>query len=331
MRARRFVLGLLVSAAAALTLASCGSGEEADPAADSRVAQQPEAAAAPTDDVFPQTKGRSLNQLAREASAGPQFAPATATFVPGTNRVAFGLVSSEGEFIYAPTAVYVARRPNGPARGPFLAPAESLLTEAPYRSKNAAVESDPVASVYAADVDLPKPGTWSVLTLSDTEAGLIGAGSQVQVKKKDPIPGVGDEPPAGLDTDVVDEVGDISRIDTRVPPDSMHETEFADVVGERPVALLFATPALCESRVCGPVADIAEQLKDKYGGEVEFIHQEVYVENDPSQGLRPPLRAFNLHSEPWLFTFDAEGRIAARLEGSFGVEGFEAAIQRALG
>jgi hypothetical protein len=206
-----------------------------------------------------------------------------------------------------------------------------LLTEAAYRSENAAVEADPTASVYAADVPLPKAGNWSVLTLSETEAGLIGAGSRLQVSAQDPIPGIGDPPPDGVDTETVDDVGDISRIETRVPPDSMHDTEFSEVVGKRPVALLFATPQLCQSRVCGPVTDIAEQLKTEYGDDMEFIHQEVYVDNDPSKGLRPPLRDFNLRSEPWLFTFDAEGRIAARLEGSFGVEGFEDAIQKALG
>ena len=94
--------------------------------------------------------------------------------------------------------------------------------------------------------------------------------------------------------------------------------------------LLFATPALCESRVCGPVTDIAEQLKDQYGDEMTFIHEEVYNENDPSKGLRPPLEDFGLRSEPWLFTIDADGRIAARLEGSFGLGDFEDAINAAL-
>ena len=37
----------------------------------------------------------------------------------------------------------------------------------------------------------------------------------------------------------------------------MHAKSFADVVGRKPVALLFATPQLCQSRVCGPVVDVA--------------------------------------------------------------------------
>ena len=49
-----------------------------------------------------------------------------------------------------------------------------------------------------------------------------------------------------------------------------------------------------------------------------FIHQEVYVDNNLNKGLRPPLRAFHLETEPWLFTVDKDGRVAARLEGSSG-------------
>jgi hypothetical protein len=96
------------------------------------------------------------------------------------------------------------------------------------------------------------------------------------------------------------------------------------------VALLFSTPQLCQSRVCGPVTDVAEQLKAKYGDKIEFIHQEVYVNNDVNAGLRPPLQAFHLRTEPWLFVINAQGKITARLEGSFGITAFENALKTAL-
>jgi hypothetical protein len=119
-------------------------------------------------------------------------------------------------------------------------------------------------------------------------------------------------------------------LDTRTPPSDMHERSFDEVVGNKPVALLFATPQLCQSRVCGPVTDIALQMKAKYGDQIEFIHQEVYVDNTPDAGLRQPLQAFRLRTEPWLFVVGADGKITARLEGSFGVKAFEDALQTAL-
>jgi hypothetical protein len=110
----------------------------------------------------------------------------------------------------------------------------------------------------------------------------------------------------------------------------MHEQSLDKVLGKKPVALLFSTPQLCQSRVCGPVTDIAVQLKAEYGDRVEFIHQEVYADNDPNQGLREPLQAFRLRTEPWLFVVDENGKITERLEGSFGLNAFENALQTAL-
>src|SRR5665809_132898 len=104
--------------------------------------------------------------------------------------------------------------------------------------------------------------------------------------------------------------GDLSRIDTRVPPDTMHEDDLADVLGKEPVVLTFATPALCQSRVCGPTADVAEQVKSEYGDDAAFIHMEIYNENSIDKGLRPQVRAYNLPTEPWVFVIDENGRIA---------------------
>jgi hypothetical protein len=110
----------------------------------------------------------------------------------------------------------------------------------------------------------------------------------------------------------------------------MHQVSFKDVLGKKPVALLFSTPQLCISRVCGPVTDIAVELEHEFGNRVDFIHEEVYVNNQPSKGLRPSLRAFHLQTEPWLFTVNRKGVIAARLEGSFGVNAFRQALEAAL-
>jgi hypothetical protein len=61
-----------------------------------------------------------------------------------------------------------------------------------------------------------------------------------------------------------------------------------------------------------------------------FIHQEVYNDNKVNKGLRPQLLAFHLQTEPWFFTFDRSGRVAARLEGSFGLHAMAQAIEASL-
>ncbi|HWK29187.1 MAG TPA: hypothetical protein VNS09_21675 [Solirubrobacter sp.] len=290
-----------------------------------REAQTPDPAS------FPPAEGKSLQQVADLVGAGPQAALATSVLTTGSNRFVFGMIGQDGKAIYGPSAIYIAPDPSQPAQGPFVAPADILLTQARYRSKQAATESDPFAAVYAADVKFPKAGKWAVLVTTRSGGKLVGAPTQVAVatKKQDAIPDVGEAAPK-VATDTLDSVkGNKDLLDTRQPPSDMH-ADFADVLGKKPVALLFATPQLCTSRVCGPVTDIALQMQAKYGKRMEFIQQEVYVDNQIPKGLRPPLEAFHLETEPWLFVVDKHGKITARLEGSFGVQAFEDAIKTAL-
>jgi len=95
--------------------------------------------------------------------------------------------------------------------------------------------------------------------------------------------------------------------------------------------LLFATPALCTSRVCGPVVDVAEQVKrdvEVDGGDVAFIHQEIYVDNDINKGTRPQVNAYRLPSEPWLYVMDRDGKVSTLIEGAFSVEELQAAVDK---
>jgi hypothetical protein len=324
--------------ALALLAAGCGGGSGADGGGASSPnatppPPPPEVAAAqhPTRADFPAARGRTLRELADSLfSGGPSVALATTDYVPGRNRIAFGVIDQDGAFLYGNSAVYVARGENAPARGPFLAPADSLQVRPPFRSETTANEPDDVKAIYHADVELPGPGSWLVLTVTRAGEELVGGAAQVTVRRTSRVPAVGDPAPRVHTPTLASVDGDVTKIDTRIPPDDLHDVDLADVLGRRPVALLFATPALCRSRVCGPVADVAMQLKSAYGDRVAFIHNEVYVDNDPAKGLRPQMRAFGLRTEPWLFTIGRDGRIAARLEGAFGIDEVREAIEAAL-
>jgi hypothetical protein len=329
---------MAVAASLALAAAGCGgSGKSTNP-----VDQVPEtgglrervrAAATPKPADFPAADGRSLQEVADAIGGGNlEAALASSVFTTGRNRIAFGVIDQQGQFVYGKTAVYVAPTPGAPAKGPFVAPADVLVTAPAYRSKQAATEEDPFAAIYAAEVPLPKRGAYSVLVATRSGGKLVAAPAQIQVSSTaaDPIPAVGDVAPKVATDTLASAKGDVAKIDTRQPASDMHANSFADVVGSKPVALLFATPQLCASRVCGPVVDIAAEMKAKYGDRIEFIHQEVYVDNNPNKGIRPSMRRFNLRTEPWLFVVGRDGRITARLEGSVGVAAFERALKTAL-
>lgn len=332
---RRVVVG---GAVAALLLAGCGGSADEDrpraPLAESsaQLRAQLKGATESQAGEFPAVNGRTLQALADTVSAGPQVGLAGSVFTPGENRLAFGVIDQKSGFVYGKTAVYVADAPNRIAQGPYAAPADLLITDPAYRSQTAAGEKDLFAAIYETSVPFRTTGKKSILVVTKVNGQLVGAPTQITVAatRRDRVPRPGERPPSINTETVASANGDQKAIDTRLPPDDMHDVDLADVIGKQPVALLFATPALCESRVCGPVVDIALQLKAGYGKRIAFIHQEVFVDNQPAKGLRAPLRRFNLQTEPWLFVFDRQGRVAARLEGSFGFDAFERALKRAL-
>jgi hypothetical protein len=279
---------------------------------------------------FPAVGHRTLQQLASKVKAGATVGFATSVLVPGRQRVAFGMIGPDNHFLYGKSALYVARSPGARAQGPYPAPADPMSVAPAFQSRTAAQSSGDIKAVYETQVPFAKPGRYAVLAVTKTASGLTGAGTQITVRASSPIPNVGDRPPA-IHTDTVASAGgNLSKIDTRDPHDDMHSVDFHDVVGRKPVALLFATPLLCQSRVCGPVTDIAMQLESEFGNRMSFIHEEVYVDNNVQNGLRPQLLAFHLRSEPWLFTFNRHGRVAARLEGAFGINAFRRAVEAAL-
>jgi hypothetical protein len=336
---RRLVLAALL-AGALFAAAGCGGDNGGSDDAVSRVPEEGglqervRAASQPDLSAFPSADGKTLNGLAQEIKGGgsTEVGLATSVFTVGKDRLAFGMIDDQGQFVYGPTAVYVAPTPDDPVTGPIAAPADVLITEGRYRSRQAAEESDPFAAVYQAQVPFDQKGPWAVLVVTQTGNTFVAAPARVEVstKEADRIPDVG-EPAPKVATDTLASVqGNEDLLDTRTPPSDMHERSLDEVVGKKPVALLFSTPQLCQSRVCGPITDIALQLKAKYGDRIEFIHQEVYVDNDPNQGLRQPLRDFRLRTEPWLFVVGADGKITARLEGSFGLNAFENALKTAL-
>ncbi len=189
------------------------------------------------------------------------------------------------------------------------------------------------AAVYVArSLPFEAPGNYGVFGLVRVNDRLVVTDPVgVKVVRRSPVPAVGDSAPR-ISTPTAKSVhGRISEIETRVPPDDMHGIDYADVLGKRPIVIAFATPALCESRTCGPVVDIEEQVKHEDKGGAAFIHMEVYRDNDPSKGYRPQLRAFGLTTEPWIFGIDRKGRIAGRLEGPVGARELTALARAAEG
>ena len=313
---------------AAVAILGCGGD------GDDESAATPPPVARPED--FPAPAGRSLRELQRKyGMGGPVLAPAMKSLQLGKNRFGFGLFTRSREQIAdAPVALYLAPVAGGAARGPYVTRYESLKVEPQYLSRSVSADKDAAKSVYVADLEFKKPGRYYVLGLTRLDDRLVAAspaGPPLEVMKDDPVPDVGDKAPRTHTPTRASVGGDLAKIDTREPPSEMHEEDFAEVLGKKPVVLLFATPALCQSRVCGPVVDIAEQVRAKYPDDAAWIHMEIYNDNEVEQGFRPQVVQWSLPSEPWVFTVDRKGRIAAKIEGAYSANELEAALKKAIG
>jgi hypothetical protein len=64
---------------------------------------------------------------------------------------------------------------------------------------------------------------------------------------------------------------------------------------------------------------------------VDFIHMEVYNNNNASDGLRPQLLDFHLHTEPWLFVIDRRGIVRSRIQGAFSATELENTVRQVAG
>ena len=320
-----------VALCACALIAACGGDDGGDEAAN-----PPPPPADPAE--FPKPNGKSLAELRQGlGEGGPILAPSISVMTTGENRFGFGLFERDrAQIADAPVVVYFAPEGGGPARGPYPARYESLEVKPSFQSQQSAQDPDSAQSVYIADVPFDEPGMYEVLGIARLDDRLVAAtpatpALTVVKPADDPVPRVGEPAPRIHTPTKADVGGDVASIDTRIPASSMHDADFADVVGTKPVVLVFATPQLCQSRVCGPVVDIAEQVKATRGDDAEFIHMEIYKDNTIEKGFRPQVAAWQLPTEPWLFAIDREGKVAERLEGAFSAEELDAALDKAVG
>ncbi|WP_205698070.1 hypothetical protein [Conexibacter sp. SYSU D00693] len=324
-RPRWSPLALLLGAA---LVAGCGSSDD-----DTATAPPTQPAATASAEDFPSAKGKTLGDLQGSIAEGPVLAPAVSILKPGRNRFAFALFDRARKQVSgAQVAVYVSRTDGSRLRGPFVARDESLVVKPQFRSRQTATDQDSTKSVYVADVDLPSKGNVALMAVARLDGRLLATspyGSKLTQRTTAGPPDVGDKAPVIHTLTRGDVGGDLAKIDTRIEPiPAFHEVDFADVVGRKPVVLVFATPQLCASRVCGPTVDVAYQVSNGVGDRVDFIHQEIYNDNQINKGFRPQVGQFRLASEPWTFVVGSDGRIASRFEGAMSVGELERAVAK---
>ena len=127
--------------------------------------------------------------------------------------------------------------------------------------------------------------------------------------------------------------GDLRAITTHVPPDRalLRYSVAASLAGHHPFVLVFASPAICPNRTCGPVVDVVEAVRRRLSGNgVRFIHVELYRASNPGLGLNQWAKQWHLPGEPFVFLVGPDGRIKAKFEGSVSAGELRAAVRSEL-
>jgi hypothetical protein len=355
MRAPRLAPALFCLLATGAIFAGCGGGSAGDES--TAAVETAESRPAPPASRFPSAKGRTLRQVLKAADGRTELvvSPAAEVFYPGRNRYPFGVADRDrGPVDDAEVALYFAKVPEArpgkksksgnrgqvakaqeraldrPAVGPFPAAIETLATKPEFASQSTAEDPDAARVVYSTELDLPKKGEWRIAAILREDGELKGTPLPgVVVGEFHRIPRPGERAPLIHTPTAEDAGGDLSQVTTRVPPDSQNKVDYAEALGKEPIVLLFATPQFCQSRVCGPVVDVAEQAAHEYGDKAAFIHMEIYNDNDPAKHPRPQVRRFHLPSEPYLFTIDRHGVVRDAIEGAFGLQLMHDAVDKA--
>jgi hypothetical protein len=321
------MLRLLLSVlAAAVVLSSCGSdGGGTAPAPPQPMAAQPA--------DFPSAHGKTVSELTKGMPKGAilNVSSFSSQKRGHGNRLGFAIVDRANKQLdVSSVAVYTAKPDGSELRGPFVARKESLDVATQYRSKQTSADLESGDTFYVANVGYASRGAHipiGVVRL-DGRLAVADAPAALTVGARNGPPDVGDRAIKVKTLTAADVGGNLTRLSTRIPPaEDLLKENLADVLGKKPVVLLFATPALCQSRTCGPVVDIAEQVRAQSGSGVTFIQQEIYQDNDPGKPVRPQVARWRLPTEPWAFVIDRRGRIAARFEGVFSVGELARAVE----
>lgn len=182
------------------------------------------------------------------------------------------------------------------------------------------------SGLYVAAADFDEAGVWGLEVSGSLADGRSIAPQRIRftVAGHPAGPAVGETPPPTTNPTLAPGQ-DIRTLSTDPEPDpELYAMTIDQARGSgRPTLVLFATPGLCQSKLCQPVMGEVKALKARWRDKVNFIHVEVYASVSEPGELSATMQAWHLSTEPWVYLLDKEGRVANRLEGSASVAEIE--------
>lgn len=201
---------------------------------------------------------------------------------------------------------------------------------------------DPMLSgVYAARIDLDRPGYWGLLVRAELEDGTVREGRTVlRVLDEPAVVAVGEPAPRtdNLTTDdVVAGRAPGIALDSRMqgpddpdPAPTLHATTVAAALAaSRPVVVVIATPVYCQSRICGPLTEVMVPFAERHAERIDVVHLEVWRDFETQQlndGAAEWIQTETGGNEPWVFLVGADGEVVARWDNVLDLDELEAMV-----
>ncbi len=268
--------------------------------------------------------GQQFSPLAQPTAAPSPVVPvlAVSELALGPNRIVIGLLK-DGTPLNDPTLELGMRffYLDGPSP-------QQLAYESRARYRG---EGLPFG-LYVGYATFDQPGGWG-LELTIPQAGGVATATRLRldVLAEPSVPAVG-EAAIPSQTLTVRDQPDLARLTSDPNPEpAFYQMSVAEAITARtPFLVAFSTPGYCQTAVCSPNQMVLKQLRQRYQGQINFIHVEVYPypfgESFQAQRRVEAMGEWKLRTEPWTFLVDAEGIIQARYEGGITFAEMEPAL-----
>jgi|TARA_B110000116_G_C16761781_1_gene548793 hypothetical protein len=246
----------------------------------------------------------------------------TSDVTVGINRIGFSLIDFDGHAIAAEKVkVEAIFFPAGSNRGEnrYEALAEWKL-----------IPGTVTRGLYVAYVEFDEPGEattsnpgfWQLVSTFEVEEKELWSKAAISVFKNSSgvqlntlVPS--SVTPTGRDVDSLFEISSSLEPDPDLYELSIHEA----IANGKPSVFVFATPALCVSKLCGPIVRMISEIKNDYDGNINFVHVEVFENPDVlvqegrlSGNQVAAVEEWGLVTEPWVFVVDRDGILINKYE-----------------
>ena len=248
----------------------------------------------------------------------------------GRHRVGFVLSDADG----------LVRLPVVSVQSFFLPSGVGDVREGPVENGVARFFEFPygVRGMHSLELSFDRPGMWEVeVRLPRPDGSTARSAFAFAVAERTLAPAVGEPAPPSQNRAAGD-VESLRELTTGAEPDpALYRLSVAEALQQdRPLVVVFASPAFCTNALCGPQVEVLGELAAQYGERASFVHVDLYenpheIRGDLDRAIRTPiLEQWGVETDEWTFVVDVDGLVYARFEAFVTRDELEQSLLRVL-